>query len=93
MILSKTKRGNFAYVCSYKGHAYSKNSFYADKKGDIPEHKSGALRSSNLRSSDFVISWLGEIFKNFKPIPILDPTSEFLEMAEAMFFDCKLGTY
>jgi len=34
-----------------------------------------------------------EIFKTFKPIPIFDPTSEFLEMAEVMFFDCKLGIY
>ena len=51
------------------------------------------IRSSNLRSSDFVIDWFRENHKTFKLIPVFDPTSEFLEMAEAMFIGSKLDTY
>ena len=61
--------------------------------GVIPEHRNGAFRSSNFKKSDFVINWFQEIFKMFNLIPIFDPTSEFFEMAEAMFICSKLGTY
>jgi len=54
--------------------------------GVIPEHRSGALRSS-------IINWFREILKTFELIPIFDPKSEFLEMAEALFIGSKLGTY
>ena len=55
------------------------------ESGVIPEHRSGAHRSSNLRSSDIVINWFREILITFELIPIFDQKSEFFEMAEAMF--------
>jgi len=55
------------------------------ESGVIPQHRSVAHRSSNLRSSDFVINWFREILITFELIPIFDQKSEFFEMAEAMF--------